>query len=243
MNPNSWMELPPIVHHDPGEERGKPTANLKSGTGRIGASSSSNQPSGHEHSGNDRLADKALLNLDARLRAQEDITEDAVDVPSTLTDMEISLKVGPNYNAYTQANRGKKIGSVHTFLWAALVKSMSQLPDCPAELRQTLSAYSAQKLTPAQIQRQVPHCTPHRQHNDNTRATLAVHVRPELAQMWNGMRHFIFREVLRNLETQFPKVQFSDRSSVGFPILQLICSALNSMLGFSLNSEPQIRAC
>eukprot|EP00930_Biecheleria_cincta_P105118 TRINITY_DN9766_c1_g1_i2.p1 TRINITY_DN9766_c1_g1~~TRINITY_DN9766_c1_g1_i2.p1 ORF type:complete len:1323 (-),score=80.85 TRINITY_DN9766_c1_g1_i2:275-4243(-) len=205
MNPDSWMELPSVPHHDPGEERGKPVAKFKSGKGRPGASSSSNQSPSGECLGHDRLADKALLNLDARLRAQEDITEDAVDVPSSLPDIVISLKVGPNYNAYTQANRGKKTGSVHAFLWAALVKSMSQLPECPAEFRQILSAYCAQKLTPAQIKRQVPYCTLHRHHNDNTRATLAVHVRSELASIWNAMRQFYFQRGAKEFEDTIPR--------------------------------------
>eukprot|EP00930_Biecheleria_cincta_P105119 TRINITY_DN9766_c1_g2_i1.p2 TRINITY_DN9766_c1_g2~~TRINITY_DN9766_c1_g2_i1.p2 ORF type:complete len:220 (-),score=27.65 TRINITY_DN9766_c1_g2_i1:272-931(-) len=193
MDPDYWMELPTAVHRDPGEERGKPIAKLKSGNGKTGTSSSTNHPSGHDRPGHGRLADKALLNLDARMRAQEDITEDAVDVPSTLADMEISQTVGPNYNAFTQANRGRNIGSVHTFLWAALVKSMSQLPECPVELRQTLAAYTAQKLAPAQIKRQVPFCTLHRHHNHSSLATLAVHVRSEVAPMWNAMRQFYFQ--------------------------------------------------
>ena len=192
---DTWMELPMQHVKDelPVDDRGKPVPKLKGGKGKPSHASSSVR-------GRDRLTDKALLNLDARLRAQEDITEDSFDVPASLQDIEAALRVGPNYNIHVKNNKGKKIGPPHTFLWVALVRGVSKQPDCPPDLKQQALNYLAKQPTSSEIKRLVPFCTLHRQYNDNTRAALAVNVRPDMIQMWNNMRRFYFQRGAKEFE-------------------------------------------
>eukprot|EP00930_Biecheleria_cincta_P044802 TRINITY_DN30855_c0_g1_i1.p1 TRINITY_DN30855_c0_g1~~TRINITY_DN30855_c0_g1_i1.p1 ORF type:complete len:172 (-),score=19.64 TRINITY_DN30855_c0_g1_i1:87-602(-) len=92
---DSWMELPLATKHLAEQQGGssKQKYSKQHGKGKVNtAHSSSSQSTG------DKLTDKALLNLDARMRTQEDITEDALDVPASLEAIETALRVGPNYD-------------------------------------------------------------------------------------------------------------------------------------------------
>ena len=82
---------------------------------------------------------------------------------------------------------------------------MAAQPDCPAELKQLLTAYFAEKPSFSQIRHHVSLCILHRQFNDAARATLAVNVRSEIAGMWKLMRLYYFQRGAREFEGNIPR--------------------------------------
>ena len=103
-NMDKWMELPLApagTKHSTdasseSAERAKPTAKTK--RGGKGFSNKADGQVGH----GDKLAYRALLNLDQRLRTVEDIIEDSLDVPVDLEEIKVALRVGPNYQSTVQ---------------------------------------------------------------------------------------------------------------------------------------------
>ena len=174
---DTWMELP-VVTKRPAEgdpsTRGKPAPK-----GQYGGKGKASKNSSSTGSG-DKLTDMALLNIDARLRTVEDILEDALDTPLDLPEIEMSIKVGPAYNEVRlEKGRGVKLGSPHTFVFSAFIKTVAQNSDCPAELKQMIITFMKNYSTASMIRSVVPFCTAHKQHGKN-RAVFKVHVSSDI---------------------------------------------------------------
>ena len=141
---DAWMELPLSGKHKadglPDEGRFKSAQKTKSGkrkTGKPASSAGRDRP--------DPPVNRALVNLDSRVRSLEDISEDAIDTQSDLPEVAAALQVGPKYQSFTQQSmKGRKIGSAHTFIWAAFAKTMAKSINCPPELQQLLLAHIQQ---------------------------------------------------------------------------------------------------
>lgn len=181
---DTWMELPVVAKHkaeDLVDVRGKPTQ--KTRLGGKGKESKATQ--------RDKLVDRALVNLDLRLRSVEDIVEDGLDAPADLEDVQAALAAGRDYQATVEEKgRGCKLGSPHTYTFSRLCKKQASLSDCPPELAEMIKAFVATYTTPAQIKHVVPFCTVHKKYGQN-RAIITLHARSEIQKMWQQMRQFL----------------------------------------------------
>jgi len=108
---------------------------------------------------NDRLVFRALLNLDSRMRVQEDIQEQTFEAVDSLPEWQTILKVGKNWDAMVKRegrNHGK--GSAHIWVWSAMVKVIAANSTLSQQDRAILASFIDTHKTVASLMRDVPVC-------------------------------------------------------------------------------------
>ncbi|CAE8613651.1 unnamed protein product [Polarella glacialis] len=126
-----------------------------------------------------------------RGRQQEAITIDTLLLPEANPNVPVMRAAGMAYADNVKA-QGKQhnLGSPHLYVWAALVKQLSQEQDLSPELTTALQQHIATTPSPAHLQSIVRHCRLSKAWAPGT-FKLQVAVAASVLQMWNLMKYHL----------------------------------------------------
>jgi hypothetical protein len=187
-NMDPWKPLPPVTSVN---KRGA-TSSFHSArdekTARTARGKGSDGPSGPTQ----KQYNKALVNLDNRVRACEGITQDAFTAPQHLPEVIAAMDSGKRYQqAVAQAGRGNNTyGSPYVREWSDFIAAIAAAPDTPPELQELIRQHRDQYNTTAKLEYVIRHFTSRPQHGKD-RVIINVHVKDRLFDFWQAIRMYL----------------------------------------------------
>ena len=182
--PDTWMQIPGKREGPASSGAGKQKQTRLQNTTTTSSSSSSSslQPDFRQ------AVIKNVEQLDRRIRELESISEDAIQAPAALPEVQAALAEAQVFAA-TPRTPGQRRLPAHAYIFAAFLKEhLKQCKD--PDLKNQVLKFIQENDNPKNLLHKVKFFTVRLQH-EKTKAVITVHVTSELTEMWWRIRETV----------------------------------------------------